>query len=284
MKRLIALLVAVVMLVSVAVTAFAKASPTGGGGIHINTIGDDNGPGVEVGPGDPIYDNYLNPTPDPKGGANTPTGKTTTKEPVKKSGISVFRHKRKDGLDAVLILTPYDERSTIIYDKSRAEISEAHAEVEAAKGELDTLDVTLREKAEEAGTTVPQCYVTEIFDLTYYLILPDYVQSDDHGTFHITLGRDKLLNFVALMHRYNGVWKVVPDARVVGENMDTLEFSAGIFSPFAVVVWGDKGLGYGGKKSPKTADDTFAYAAYAAGLILSLAAVGYVLVKGRKRI
>lgn len=290
MKRIIALIVSIVMLVSMAMPAFAKASPSrGGGGIHVYTSGDDGGPGVEITPApDELVDDYLEEGPtggkDPTG--TTGTNKTKTgKESTKSKGISMFRYTRPDGIEAVLILTPYDDRSTIIYDKSRAEISEAHAEVEEAAYRLDTLTAGVRDKAIEAGTTVEHCYVTEIFDLTYYLILPDYVQSDDHGSFHITLGRDKLVNFVCLLHRYNGVWKVVPDAKVVGENEDTLEFSANIFSPFAVVVWGDEGMGSGSKrvKSPKTEDATLEYAAYAAGIIISMAAVGYVLIKGRKR-
>lgn len=284
MKKVIALIVSIIMVVSMAMPAFAADSPSrprGGGTITVYGGDPDHGPGVVVKNDPEIIDEYLEHGP--TGGDKKPGEKQGTKgtKTTKKSGISMFRYTREDGIDAVLILTPYDERQTIIYDKSRSEISIAHGEVEEAEGALDTLTPGVREKAAEAGTTVEACWVSEIFDLTYYLILPDYVQSDDHGKFQITVGRDKLRNFVCLLHRYNGVWKVVPDAKVVGENEDTLEFSAEIFSPFAVVVWGDEG---GSGISPKTSDGSFTFAAYAAGVILSMAAVGYVLIKGRKRV
>lgn len=283
MKKVIALIVSIIMVASMVTSVFAASSPSrprGGGTVTVYTGDPDHGPGVPVKHDPKLIDNYLEEGP--TGGDNKPKGKDgKITKTTKKSGISMFRYTREDGIEAVLILTPYDERQTIIYDKSRSEISIAHGEVEEAEGALDTLTPGVREKAAEAGTTVEACWVSEIFDLTYYLILPDYVQSDDHGKFEITVGRDKLKNFVCLLHRYNGVWKVVPDAKVVGENEDTLEFSAEIFSPFAVVVWGEEG---GSGISPKTSDSSFTFAAYAAGVILSMAAVGYVLIKGRKRV
>lgn len=71
--------------------------------------------------------------------------------------------------------------------------------------------------------------VSELFDVSYY----ESAGHDEHGAFTITIKANNLENFVGLMHRYNGEWVYVDNAKADG---DTLTFTVDDLSPFAIVV------------------------------------------------
>jgi len=283
-KRIICILSVAILLLSSAFSAYAAASPEipDGGLIH--------GGSAEVKPDEKkpeLGGSYtLNRLPDAYGMLK-PTSQQLYDVMVNLSGrqvvVYVSEVDRRDKKDAILVLTPYDERASIVDDVSRTDTGIAYVEAKKCENDLSQLCEAVKPHAEEAGVTVPDCKVADIFDLTYYLIDPTWNKSDDHGTFSIKVGADKLKNFVCLLHRYNGEWIDVPDAKVTGELQDTLTFSATNFSPFAIIVWGQDGIGDGAKKSPKTGDNTFLWWGSASVGVLLIAAAAYVIISAARK-
>lgn len=194
------------------------------------------------------------------------------------SSITIYKGHRLDGIKDALILTEYPERDTIIADGSRRDIDLAYAEVDKAKGHLDMIHPQITSMAAAKGYGIEDCYVERLFDLTYYLVLPQYVYSRDYRQIHIALGDHGIDDrFICLLHRMDGVWTVVENATVSG---GVLTFEAPALSPFAVIV-ADIGTAFDsdGKQSPKTGDNTLIWAATAIGGLMLLLGAGYVLIR-----
>ena len=194
------------------------------------------------------------------------------------SSIKIYKGYRTDGIKDTLILTEYPERETIIADGSRRDMDLAYTEVNKAQGHLDTIHPQITAMAAQKGYGIEDCYVERLFDLTYYLINPDYVYSRDYRRVHFALGDNDIdERFICLLHRMDGVWTVVDNATVSG---GILTFEAPALSPFAVIV-ADIGTAFDsdGKQAPKTGDNTLTWAATAIGGLMLLLGAGYVLIR-----
>ena len=194
------------------------------------------------------------------------------------SSVRIYKGHRSDGIKDALILTEYPERVTIIADSSRNEMNLAYAEVTRAEGHMEKILPQIASIAAQKGFAIEDCSVERLFDLTYYLINPDYVYSRDYRRVHMELNDDSIEDkFVCLLHRNEGVWTVVENAKVIGS---TLTFETAALSPFAIVV-ADIGTAFDsdGKQSPKTGDNTLIWAATAIGGLMLLLGAGYVLIR-----
>ena len=134
-----------------------------------------------------------------------------------------------EGCTAQVIITAYGERDKLTAEK-RQKLEEAYAMIVGTQ-DLSTLNGALKTQAEELGVSVSNLAVSDLFDIS----ATDCSGHADHGHFDITLKADTLKNFVALLHYYNGEWRVVENAEVTN-NGEHLEFDADEFSPFAIVV------------------------------------------------
>ena len=194
------------------------------------------------------------------------------------SSIRIYKGHRTDGIKDVLILTEYPERDTIIADSSRRDMELAFAEVTRAEGHMEKLHSQIAAIAAQKGFAIEDCSVERLFDLTYYLINPDYVYSRDYRRVHFALGDNDIAErFICLLHRMDGVWTIVDNATVSG---GILTFESPSLSPFAVIV-ADIGSAFDsdGKQSPKTGDNTLTWAATAIGGLMLLLGAGYVLIR-----
>ena len=132
--------------------------------------------------------------------------------------------------DAMLQIKSYAERDSLPDDVR--EMFEYAYNMIKNTDDLTTLSSALADLAEEKGYVAADLAVSDFFDISS----TDCAHHDDHGHFDITLKADALKNFVALLHYYNGEWRLVEDAEVV-ENGTHLEFTEDEFSPFAIVVY-----------------------------------------------
>ena len=194
------------------------------------------------------------------------------------SSIRIYKGYRTDGITDALILTEYPERETIIADSSRKDMELAFAEVTRAEGHMEKLHPQIAAIAAQKGFAIEDCSAERLFDLTYYLVNPDYVYSCDYRRIHMELNDDSIEDkFVCLLHRNEGVWTVVENAKVIGS---TLTFETAALSPFAIVV-ADIGTAFDsdGKQAPKTGDNTLTWAATAIGGLMLILGAGYVLIR-----
>jgi len=274
LKRSVLVIIAAVMFMTASFSAYAAASPTKEDYVTMTT--DD---GVEV---------ILWRMPDylDKLSEQTKQLYAAIIDLARQGLIEVYIGEVQEGKHKgdALILTRYPQKAAIIDDENRSAIDDAYVETQEAEGHLETLTPQIEDKAVEAGVPIEECKVTDVFDLTYYRLTDTWRKSHDHGKINVKFTADRLKNFVGLMHRNKGKWETVMDAKITGEARDTLTFSATDLSPFAVVTWGDEGVGTGAAQSPKTGDNTLIWAGTTAAAVLLLSAAAYVLVvNARKR-
>lgn len=182
-----------------------------------------------------------------------------------------------NGKDTI-VYTDIDAVDTIIDDKARQAMYDAQKEIEKTGNSPEMLSPEVGTKALEKGFAPENTITVILFDLTYYLINPNFVASNDYKYVHASLEmKDLGDSFVCLMHRQNGVWNVVENATVVG---DRLTFEVSSLSPFAMVI-NDNGsiMDSGAKQAPKTGDNTLTWAATAIGGLMLLLGAGYVLIR-----
>ena len=130
---------------------------------------------------------------------------------------------------AQVIVTAYGDRDQLTAEQ-RQKLEAAYAMIVGTQ-DLSTLNAALKALAEELGVSVSSLAVSDLFDIS----ATDCDGHADHGHFDITLAADTLHNFVALLHYYNGEWRIVENAEVTN-NGEHLEFDEDEFSPFAIVV------------------------------------------------
>ena len=134
-----------------------------------------------------------------------------------------------EGCTAQVIITAYGDRDQLTAEQRQA-LEAAYAMIVGTQ-DLSTLNAALKALAEELGVSVSSLAVSDLFDIS----ATDCDGHADHGHFDITLAADTLHNFVALLHYYNGEWRIVENAEVTN-NGEHLEFDEDEFSPFAIVV------------------------------------------------
>ena len=179
----------------------------------------------------------------------------------------------------ILIYTPYAERDTIKSQKSRDAINAAYGEIMNCSSLIQPMPV-IATKIQNAGLTPDDCYVGDLFDLTYYYVEGDsYTEISSYsGTVRLNLPDDKD-GYICLVHRKNGVWTNV-DARWEG---DDLVFNVNGLSPFAVINAKDISIMESdSKQSPRTGDNTLLWGVYAAGAAALIICAGYVLLRRKK--
>lgn len=190
---------------------------------------------------------------------------------------------RSDGIKDVLVYTDYTEYDTIINSVSRGEMLAAIKEINTVDGHIDKILPEVGTRAVERGFARESCSVGALFDMTYYLVNPDHIYSNDFKSVHVCMSRFNLEdNFICLLHRNNGAWEIVENATLSG---NTLTFEVNDLSPFALVV-GEYGSIFeeGAKQAPKTGDQTFAWTAAAIGSLMLLLGAGYILLRKKNHV
>ena len=141
-----------------------------------------------------------------------------------------------DGVDhsEQLKITPYSQKETLA-DLDQKELEDAYDDI-AESADITDLNTDLKELADKLGIDGEDLGVSDLFDIG----LEDCELHDEHNSFSIQLDVETLENFVGLMYKHDGEWKLVPGATVTGENKDTLTFSTNEISPFAIIVERDE--------------------------------------------
>jgi flagellar basal body-associated protein FliL len=134
-----------------------------------------------------------------------------------------------EGCNATVVITAYGDRNDLTAEQ-RQKLEEAYAMIVGAEN-LTTLNAGLATIAQQLGVNTTDLAVSDLFDIS----ATECDGHADHGHFDITLKADTLKNFVALLHYYNGEWRLVENAEVTN-NGGHLEFDEDEFSPFAIVV------------------------------------------------
>lgn len=158
------------------------------------------------------------------------TGSFVTSPSTKGAPELVDAKNESEDCVATLLIKSYAERHSLPEDV-RAMFEAAYNAIKNT-ADLTTLNQKLAQLASEKGYAAADLAVSDFFDISS----TDCASHDNHGHFDITLKADALKNFVALLHYYNGEWRVVEDAKVT-ENGTHLEFTEDEFSPFAIVVY-----------------------------------------------
>jgi len=137
-----------------------------------------------------------------------------------------------DGEDcsAALTVTPYSQRENL-NDIGLEEIEDAYDDIIGAP-DITVLTPELKDLAEDLGIPDENLAVSDLFDIS----LNDCEHTDGHGNFSIKLKAETLENFVGLMYKHDGEWKVVEGAAVTGSDKDILTFKSDEISPFAIIV------------------------------------------------
>lgn len=166
-----------------------------------------------------------------------------------------------DGCDVNLVLTPYSFKDNIENEQSKKEIEIAYKQVTEADEVTDFAPV-LRGFGGNFGIEDTCMIVTNVFDITTYVHEHDsHDESYNHKKiYNIQMTTDSLKYFMCLLHYdyETDKWERVPDAKVTGENNDTLTFSFDECSPFAIVSCGAEGncqLGYRGVSDTSAGKD-----------------------------
>lgn len=127
-------------------------------------------------------------------------------------------------------------------DEFRGELEDAYAEI-TDSADLTDLSDDIKKLVEDKGYKSEDLLISDLFNIAVE-------GCKNHGDKHeleITLSVDSLKNFAGLLHRENGEWVLVTDAKVV-KNGTALKFTVDTLSaPFAIVV--SKGA-----TSPQTED------------------------------
>ena len=131
---------------------------------------------------------------------------------------------------AELIITAYGDRDKMTED-ARQKIEEAYAKIVGTQ-DLSSLSAAIAEAANKRGLNPQELAVSDLFDISS----TSCEGHSAHGHFDITLKAETLKNFAFLLHYYGGEWHIVDNATVTN-NGENLEFDAGEFSPFAIVVY-----------------------------------------------
>lgn len=135
-----------------------------------------------------------------------------------------------EGCNATVVITAYGDRNDLTAEQ-RQKLEEAYAMIVGAEN-LTTLNAGLATIAQQLGVNTTDLAVSDLFDISATECDGNH---DDHGHFDIALKSETLNNFVALLHYYNGEWRVVDNAEITN-NGEHLEFTEKEFSPFAIVV------------------------------------------------
>lgn len=129
------------------------------------------------------------------------------------------------GCTAEIIVTPF-VRIDELDDAKEQENRDAYDEI---VNNDDSFANVLKNLAASKNLDVSTLAVSELFDVSYY----ETAGHDEHGAFTISIKTNNLDKFVGLMHRYNGEWVYVDNAKVDG---NILTFTVDNLSPFAIVV------------------------------------------------
>lgn len=175
--------------------------------------------------------------------------------------------KLSDECAARLVITPYSKKNTLPAEVLKA-MEEAYNDVVNNGGDLTKLTDELTALLKSLKLSSKDIAVSDLFDITNY----DCDDHESHDGFDIVISDDGLKHFVALLHKKNGKWEVVDNAKVVG---DHLHFSVDSLSPFAVVVDHSNGV-----TSPQTGSNS-QLIVYAMIMIVSAAALVVVWKKSR---
>lgn len=130
-----------------------------------------------------------------------------------------------EGCIAEIIVTPFGRIDELDAAKEQ-ENRDAYDEIVNNK---EAFVNVLKNLAASKNLDAADLAVSELFDVSYY----ESAGHDAHGAFTISIRVDNLDSFVGLMHRYNGKWVCVDNAKVNG---DILTFTVDSLSPFAIVV------------------------------------------------
>lgn len=168
---------------------------------------------------------------------------------------------------ARLVITPYSKRNTLPAEVLKV-LEEAYNDVVNNGTDLTKLTSELTEVLKSKKLDPKDIAVSDLFDVTSY----DCDDHERHGGFDIVLSDDGLKHFVALLHKKDGKWEVVKDAKIVD---DHIHFSVDSLSPFAIVVDHSNGV-----TSPQTGSNS-QLIVYAMIMIVSAAALVVVWKKSR---
>ncbi|MBE7064578.1 MAG: hypothetical protein E7384_02025 [Ruminococcaceae bacterium] len=138
-----------------------------------------------------------------------------------------------DGEDcsAQLKITPFSQRETLPEVDGEA-LEDAYDDIVGAP-DITVLEPDLKNIADDLGIPGKNLAVSDLFDIS----LDDCTHTENgHSNFSIKMSAETLENFVGLMYKHDGEWKVVSGAKVTGEDKDTLTFISDEISPFAIVV------------------------------------------------
>ena len=177
----------------------------------------------------------------------------------------------EDGCTAEIIITPYSERDELAKEAKEAMIA-AYNEI-AANPNLTNLCSALKAVADFLGILYENLAVSDLFDITVNRTHVPYPH-EYCGKVTIVLKSETFNSFVALLHRNSdGTWEVVQDVIADAEN-NTITFSSGDFSPYAVVV------DTSADSFPDTGENIFILAAV---MFVSAASLAIVLVSLKKK-
>ena len=168
---------------------------------------------------------------------------------------------------AALKITSYADRASLSADIV-AEMEDAYNQIVTNKDNAFT--DALAKLAEQAGITVPELSVSDLFDISYF----SCEHHAEHNGFTITLKAETIKSFVGLLHKNGDVWEII-NVSEVNEVENTITFFVDELSPFAVIV--DNGSG---AQAPQTGDNTMVYLGVMA---VAACALVVVLVAGKKR-
>ena len=135
-----------------------------------------------------------------------------------------------EACNGMVVVTAYGDRNDLTAEQ-RQKLEEAYAMIVGAEN-LTTLNAGLATIAQKLGVNTTDLAVSDLFDISAAECDGNHA---DHGQFDITLKAETLNNFVALLHYYNGEWRVIENAEITN-NGEHLEFTEKEFSPFAIVV------------------------------------------------
>ena len=133
------------------------------------------------------------------------------------------------GCSVYLVITSYADRDSLP-DATRAEFEEAYAMI-AGKTTGTEFDQLLSQIASEIKIDAKELAVSDFYDVS----VRGCKEHKNHGEFDVTLEAEALENFVALVHYYNGSWRIVENAEII-EDGAYLNFQEDEFSPFAIIV------------------------------------------------
>ena len=170
-----------------------------------------------------------------------------------------------------LSIVAYADRDQLS-EEDRARFEAAYTEIIGVQY-LDQLNSEIAKIAEEAGVSVEDLAVTDMFDID----ASECGNHENHGKFSVTIEPALLKNFVCLLHYRDGKWNIVEDAEVTGSGT-RLEFTETEFSPFAIVVSSSPLV-----EAVKDNTDWIAFSGVASGVVAIGAGAAYGVMLNIKR-